>query len=291
MTMDDHFASMSLGLSARLALAAGCFALGALAQIALPWGLVPGFALILAGYLPLRLKPITNKPADQGLEEWRAVSMAEIDRLADTLKASKAAFGKSIGGKVLMAMAAALTAVVAIASLAVSADLSLVVADGLLFALPAMFFGRVRAFVPRELAAKMPCFQAIFAAGAPEGVVVTPYLRFDKDKEGRDVPEDIRLMVEPRRKAEDFVGVQLQAAMNKGPNGEVPYLYAVFLTKGRKASHTAFRAMRARGYVVEAGGDDDYGSVVLRQETSGTGYATKPSDCARLFEVVSQELA
>jgi hypothetical protein len=43
--------------------------------------------------------------------------------------------------------------------------------------------------------------------------------------------------------------------------------------------------------VVEAGGDDDYGSVVLRQETSGTGYATKPSDCARLFELVCGELA
>jgi hypothetical protein len=43
--------------------------------------------------------------------------------------------------------------------------------------------------------------------------------------------------------------------------------------------------------VVEAGGDDDYGSVVLRQETSGTGYHTKPSDCARLFEVVCGELA
>jgi hypothetical protein len=154
-----------------------------------------------------------------------------------------------------------------------------------------MFFGRVRAFVPRELSAKMPCFQAIFAASVPESIVVTPYLRFDKDKEGRDVPEDVRLMVEPRRKAEDFVGVQLQAAMNKGPNGEVPYLYAVFLTKGKGASHAAFRSMRARGYVVEAGGDDDYGSVVLRQETSGTGYHTKPSDCARLFEVVCGELA
>ncbi len=284
--MDYEFSSMKLSLSARLALAAGLFSVGALLQVLFGWGLLPGLIAIVLGYIPLRLKPITNKPADQGLEEWRPVSMAEIDKLADTLRESKAIFGKSIGGSVLMVILASAVAIAAGVSLAFSPDLSLVLADGLLFAVPAMFFGRVKAFVPHVLSLKMPCFQALFAERIPEHVVVTPYLRFDKDKNGGDVPEDIRLMIEPKRKPDDFVGVQVQAAINKGPSAEVPYLYAVILTKGKGASYRRFEDLRASGYEKEAGGDEAYGSIVVRQETSGTGYATKPSDCVRLFNLI-----
>jgi hypothetical protein len=105
------------------------------------------------------------------------------------------------------------------------------------------------------------------------------------------VPEDVRLMVEPKRKPEDFVGVQIQAAINKGPNGEVPYLYAVILTKGKAGTYRKMRGLGVSGYEVEAGGDVEYGSIVVRQSTSGTGYATKPSDCIHLFHVVAEILA
>jgi len=178
----------------RLALAAGLFSAGAVMQVLLPWGLIPGFALIVAGYIPLRLKPITNKPSDQGLEEWRAVSMAEIDKLADNLRESKAVFGRSIGGAMLMATISVMVAVLAGIFIAVKPDVSLILADGLLFTVPAMYFGKVRAFVPKVLSLKMPCFQAIFAEKPAEYIALTPYLRFDKDEGGRDVPEDIRLM-------------------------------------------------------------------------------------------------
>ena len=40
-------------------------------------------------------------------------------------------------------------------------------------------------------------------------------------------------MVEPRRKPADFLGAQFQVAVNNGPNGAVPYLYAVFLCRGK----------------------------------------------------------
>lgn len=288
--MDYEFSSMKLGLSSRLALAGGLFSAGAILQVLFPWGLVPGFVFIVAGYLPLRLKPITNKPADQGLEEWRAVSMSEIDKLADTLRESKAVFGKSVGGALLMAFISGIVAVLAGVFLAVKPNISLLLADGILFMVPAMYFGRVKAFVPHILSLKMPCFQAVFGEKVPGFAVVTPYLRFDKDENGRDVPEDIRIMVEPRRKPDDFVGIQMQAALNKGPNGEVPYLYAVFLTKGKGETYRKLAGLRADGYEIEAGGDDSYGSIVMRQDTSGTGYGTKPSDCVRLFDVVCEVL-
>jgi hypothetical protein len=191
-----------------------------------------------------------------------------------------------MGGTVGMILLALAVAAIAGISLTFNPRLSLALADGLLFAVPAMFFGRIKAFVPRELSLKMPCFQAIFGEKIPEHIAVTPYLRFDKDKDGRDVPEDIRLMIEPRRKPEDFVGVQMQAALNKGPNGEVPYLYAVMLTKGRGETYRRLKNLSADGYEIEPGGDEEYGSIVVRQETSGTGYATKPSDCVRLYDLV-----
>ena len=281
---------MKLSLSARLVLAGGLFAVGASLQVLLRWGLLPGVLAIVVGYIPLALKTITNKPADQGLEEWRAVSMAEIDRLADTLRESKAAFGRSAGQIGIMAVLSVAALALAFVFLAVNPDLSLVLADGLLFSLPAMFSGRVKVFVPQILSLKMPCFQAVFAEKTSDHLVMTPYLRFDKDKEGHDVPEDIRLMVEPKRKPADFIGVQMQAAINKGPKGDVPYLYAVILTEGMGESFRKLKNLRLDGYEVEPGGDEKYGSIVVRQSTSGEGYATKPSDCVDLYGVVREIL-
>ena len=288
--MDKEFSRMKLSLSSRLVLAGGLFAAGACLQVLFRWGLLPGLLAIVLGYIPLALKTITNKPADQGLEEWRAVSMAEIDRLADTLRESKAALGRSAGQIGVMAVASVAALALAVVFLALSPDVSLILADGLLFSVPAMFFGRVKVFVPRVLSLKMPCFQALFAEKSSDPLVMTPYLRFDKDREGRDVPEDIRLMVEPKRKPADFVGVQMQAAVNKGPRGEVPYLYAVILTEGVGESYRKLKNLRLDGYEVEPGGDEKYGSIVIRQSTSGEGYATKPSDCVDLYRVVREIL-
>ena len=288
--MDQEFSRMKLGLSSRLVLAGGLFAAGAFLQVVFRWGLMPGVLAIIAGYIPLALKAITNKPADQGLEEWRAVSMAEIDRLADTLRESKAALGRSAGQIGIMAVISAAVFALAGVFLSVNPDISLILADGLLFSVPAMFFGRVKVFVPQTLSLKMPCFQAVFAKKASDPLVMTPYLRFDKDKEGHDVPEDIRLMVEPKRKPEDFIGVQMQAAINKGPRGDVPYLYAVILTTGKGESFRKLKNLELDDYEVEPGGDEKYGSIVIRQSTSGEGYSTKPSDCVDLYQVVREIL-
>jgi hypothetical protein len=289
--IEYDFSRMKLSLPARLALAAGLFAVGAALQAFFHWGLVPGVIAIFVGYVPLHLKPATNKPSDQGLEEWRPVGMAEVDRLADTLRESKKLRGLTMGSTALMVAISIVALAVAAAASIASPNLSLAIADGWLFAVPAMFFGRVKVYVPADLSLKMPCFQAVFSEKVPSGFVLTPYLRFDKDADGRDVPEDIRFMVEPARKPADFVGVQVQSAINKGPNGNVPYMYSVVLTKGKGESFRKLRGLRVRGYEVEPGGDDEYGTIVVRQDTSNGGYYTKPSDCVRLYEVALEVLA
>ena len=95
-----------------------------------------------------------------------------------------------------------------------------------------------------------------------------------RTRRGHQVPEDIRLMVEPRRKPADFLGVQMQVAVNKGPNGNVPYMYSRVSLQGERAPPTRRSARHSFGdYEHEPGGDKEYGYVVVRQKTSGTGYA------------------
>jgi hypothetical protein len=288
--MEEMFSLFKFGRSSRLALAAGFFAIGALIQLIFPWGLLPGFLIIFLGYTGLFLKKITNKPADKGLEEWRPVTMKEVDRLQDTLAQSKKLRSKAVGGTVGRVLLVIFTLILAFISLMLDRRLFIIVADAFLFLVPAVFFGRVSFFVPRLLEQKIVCFQAIFSSAAKDGIPLTPYFRFDKDEEGRDIPEDMRIMMEPKRKPEDFIGIQFQAAINKGPNGEVPYLYAVFLTSGKGQSYEKLTGIGARGYHVEVGGDSAYGSIVVRQATSGTGYLTKPSDCERLYKVIMEML-
>ncbi|HEY9055438.1 MAG TPA: hypothetical protein VIO60_11535 [Rectinemataceae bacterium] len=289
--MDDTFALFPLSRQSRLAAAAGMFAAGAMVQTIPSWGLAAGSTVIILGWLPLALRRLSTKPADTGLEEWRPVSMAEVDRLADALRLSKKTKARLAGGSLGSVALSIFLLVLAVLGMAGGRGWGLLALDSFLFSFPALFFGRPAIFVPKALDLKMPCFQAVFEAKARDNLVLTPYFRFDKDKEGRDIPEDMRLMLEPKHKPLDFVGVQLQAAVNKGPNGEVPYLYAVFLTKGKGPSYSRLSSLRLPGYVVEAGGDGEYGSLVLRQQTSGGGYATKPADCERLYQAVGRGLA
>ncbi len=160
--------------------------------------------------------------------------------------------------------------------------------DAAVLLLPLLFSGNVRLWTPQELAFKMRCFDAIVGSEPTEGgdIIITPYLRLDKDKEGRRIPEDIRLMVEPRRKPSDFMGVQFQVAVNKGPNGNVPYMYGVFLCRGKTGTCSWIEAQEFPGMVSEPGSDKEYGYVVVRQKTSGTGYHTTDSDVKRLYGMV-----
>jgi hypothetical protein len=169
----------------------------------------------------------------------------------------------------------------------------IVCADALVLLIPFLFTGNVRLWTPQELAFRMRVFEPILSSEQAEGggIIITPYLRLDKDKAGHQVPEDIRLMVEPRRKPPDFLGVQLQVAVNKGPNGPVPYLYSVFLCKGKGATYQALAQKRFGDYLHEPGGDKEYGYVVVRQKTSGTGYHTTDADVHRLYALVKETLS
>jgi hypothetical protein len=290
-----EFRFFDLGLPARLVMAGGLFALGAAAELFLPLPFIVGAAVAALGWIPLALLPATNRPKDQGREEWRLVGMKEVDRLDESLRETRKLRAKMRSPLTLLLFLVLLPLLLIVLFAGMAAhrgDLVYVALNAVVFLVPALFFGRVKLFVPATVAMKMPCFRAVLAEKAPEGLVFAPYIRFDKDEKGLDVPEDLRLLLELKRPPEDLVGIQIQAAVNNGPNGAVPYLYAVVLTHGASGpAHARAARFKARGYEIEPGGDGEYGTVVIRQETSGGGYCTTPDDCRRLASLCFNLLA
>jgi hypothetical protein len=293
--VSDDFRFFKLGQGSRLVLAGGLFAAGVALELALRASMfLPGILVVLAGWLPLMLKRATNKPDDQGLEEWRPVPMAEVDKLDDALRESGKLRTRTRSASAGLALGLGIPAFVVFLGVSAATgrtDAYFIGVNAAAFLVPALLFGRVKVFTPAEISMKMPCFRALLSETPPEGIAVAPYMRFDKDKSGADVPEDLRLLYELKRPPADLVGIQVQAAINNGPNGAVPYMYAVVLTKGRKGpSYDVAKRVRSSDYEVEVGGDDEYGTVVLRQETSGGGYNTTPDDCRKLMRLCMKVL-
>jgi hypothetical protein len=293
--MQQTYAIPNIVLPLRLAAYAGFAALGMAVQILLPGfgGAMLGAVLMIPGILLVWMKGYRNKPLDLGLEDWQPVSAAEFARVQSNLALTKqrqySVFYKTGFGVFILLV---LLALVPVCWIIGSVLLALFFFDAAILLLPLLFSSNVRLWTPGELAFKMHGFETIVKSEQTEGgdIIITPYLRLDKDKEGRRIPEDIRLMVEPRRKPEDFLGVQMQVAVNKGPNGPVPYMYAVFLCKGKGVTYKKLEGAEFGNMVSEPGGDAQYGYIVVRQQTSGTGYHTKDSDIRTLYDIVKKKL-
>jgi hypothetical protein len=293
--MEMKFVIPKVAFPARLAAFGGLAAVGLALQVLIPdgYGFFPGIIVMVPGLLFVAAKNFRNRPMDIGKEDWQPVSVREFDRIKSNLQLTKekryAVIYRTGFGVFIFIVLAVFSFILWSGDLPLGA---LVAFDGLVLLIPFLFTGNVSLWTPTELAFRMRVFDPILSTEQAEGgdIVITPYLRLDKTKEGQQIPEDIRLMVEPRRKPADFLGVQLQVAVNKGPNGNVPYLYSVFLCRGKGDTYQALSALRFDDYVREPGGDKEYGYIVVRQKTSGTGYHTTEADVRRLFAMVKEKL-
>ncbi|MGA2639358.1 MAG: hypothetical protein ABSG21_00480 [Spirochaetia bacterium] len=293
--MEMKYVISKAAFPARLAILAGCGAAGLALQILIPggYGFLPGIIVMVPGLLFMLAKNFKNKPMDIEQEDWQPASVREFDRIRSNLQLTREKRYSVIYRPWFGWFVAVVLFVGALVLIGVQRRLgALVCADSLVLLIPFLFTGNVSLWTPQELAFRMRVFEPILSSEQAEGgqIIITPYLKLEKEKEGHQVPEDIRLMVEPRRKPADFLGVQLQVAVNKGPNGSVPYMYSVFLCKGKGDTYQALSKERFGGYEREPGGDKDYGYVVVRQQTSGTGYYTTDDDVLRLYALVKEKL-
>jgi hypothetical protein len=249
--------------------------------------------IMTGGVLFVVAKSYQNKPADLGFEDWQPVSRNEFNRIKENLLATQTMpipfyFHKATGGTLIVI----LCIIIFVSIVGEAFSFILYVLDAGIILSPLLLSGVVKLWTPSTLKLKIPCFDAIIKRVQPteKKLILTPYLRFDKDKQERKIPEDIRFMIEPRRKPEDFVGVQIQAAVNNGPNGAVPYLYAVFLCRGQGATYNQLKKMDYHSFIHEPGGDKKYGFIVVRQKTGGGGYHTTQKDCNKLYDLIRQTL-
>jgi hypothetical protein len=293
--MEMKFVIPKLAFPARLAVFAA-FAAGGLAlQVLNPGGIgfLPGMLLMVPGLVFMGARNFRNKPMDVGQEDWQPASVREFDRIKSNLQLTREKRFSVIYRSGFGWFIAVVLIVVSFVLRGAEYRLgTLVCVDAFVLLIPFLFTGNVSLWTPQELAFRMRVFEPILSSEPAEGgdIIITPYLKLDKNSQGQQIPEDIRLMVEPRRKPADFLGVQLQVAVNKGPNGNVPYMYSVFLCKGKGDTYQALTGARFEDYVHEPGGDKDYGYVVVRQKTSGTGYATTDADVRRLYTMVKEKL-
>ncbi len=256
-----------------------------------------GCLVILAGSPFVVARGFFNKPKDLGFEDWQPASRQEFDRINSNLGKTKKAkypfYFKPQFGLAFAVLLGFIMFLILVISDEPDTSIILAVFDCMLIVIPVFASGGIRLWMPNDLRLKMERLSVVIKEAEKNGgsVVVTPYLRLDKDKAGRRIPEDVRLMLEPRRKREELVGVQVQVAVNNGPNGAVPYMYAVFLCKGKGKLFEKLKDMDYGDMVSEPGGDNEYGYVVIRQKTTGGGYHTDNADCVRLFGIVKETLA
>lgn len=288
--MPNIFRYWKLNYASRLVLSALLYSI-AIIIILISTSIIPGLPFIVGAWFVLALKAASNKPKDLGLEEWRAVGEGEVNRIADSLIQSKKIRTSGNAGTVFKILFVIIIYITGF-GLNISKSLAgpVLLSFGML-AIPGLFFGKTKIHLPYDLSMKMPSIQTIMGIAVPKNFTITPYLRFDKDEENRDIPEDIRLMLESKKNIEDLIGVQFQISINNGARGPVPYMYAVAITKGQAGrSYKFLSKQRSKYYIVEAGGDNNYGTVVFRQDTSGTGYHTTEHDCIQLFNLVIKYL-
>jgi hypothetical protein len=302
--MKVRFSFFGMGVSPRFAVSAFCYAAAAALQLAIPPGhpfrfFVP--VLCAVPLLFLKAQNFSNRPADLGKEEWKPVTMKEIDRLADRVRRVKKIRTGGRSGAVTVTVFF-LFAVLFFGLLA-GFSACVFLACLYLILVPWLWFAGVEGWYPRRLSEKIGIFLTVLNYPFGSAYRVVPMLRFDEDKQGRSIPEDIQVMVEPRvspaaepgAKPGELVGVQFQMAINNGPNGEVPYVYAVFITRGCGPLWKALVRKTFYGFVTEADTDSvsEFGTVILRLDTESRsdGYHTYSSDVEELAKNVHKALS
>lgn len=294
-----------LPIGTRLLLFGLCAFIGAALQFLLffPFHTIVGFVFFVAAGFFMLGASYTKAPKDLGFEEWKPVTFKEFKRVENNFELVKTArlpiYLRKKAGRVFFIILASVSLFFLLFVLAGSGNylVAVILFDLILMFYPLFMTGNIHLHTPKDLKMKMDRFHGVVEGlgGNGQETKITPYFRFDKDSEGRLIPEDVRLMIESKRKPADLIGAQLQVSINNGPKGAVPYMYAVILTKRGGKSFERLQKMdwtirygggQEKKMVTENGSEDEFAYLVVRQPTGGGGYHTTESQCIELARLV-----
>ena len=204
-----------------------------------------GYAILLAGHLPLWVRTQTNAPggATPAHEEvWVPVEDAWLERVlaheqrGERWDTTPWDISSRQGKYILILLLAALAAVPLVVGDLSWSSFLVRWGQAVPFLVVPLWFNGIRTiWNPSELRKKGEALATARAAAEPPAKGLfdfVPMLALRKGSRGR-YPVDARLMLRPSREdTSGFLGVQIQVSINNVQGKDFPYLYAVVLGKG-----------------------------------------------------------
>ena len=164
-------------------------------------------------------------------------------------------------------------------------------ADAAVLLLPHWVIGTRRTWRPVALRQQIEALEA--ALERMSAFMIAPFEAqpmFQMGGEGAQrVPMSARVFVRFTNAPEDFLGMQLQVAINNVQGTKYPYLYAVLIAKESfnllDPKRLASVRQRTGGLTVETKKEGDIHVIVIRQTTTRrSGYHTKPATIREITE-------
>jgi hypothetical protein len=281
--------------AALLALVAGSFSgTGLVPVLVVAIGLCLGVAVLV-----LASPSAGNKPQDLGREDWKEVSLSELDRIRTRLKKLRetripARYNANVNAGLLVMLIVVAIALALFVGNLVSPAPAIAIALALaLIPAPLLCSANIEKWQPGELNTALKRYADILGFTLPETVKLAPLVRYDRDKNGKPLPESLRVQYKPSAAGSGLLSIQFQCSMNRGPNGQVPYLYAVALCEKGSAAARSLSQLHYPTILTEASTSDGYDTVVFRQDTKcrSDGYHTKSDDVRKLAGYMCEAIA
>jgi len=288
--------AQDLPYNLRLLLVAALWALGLAVQAIL--AIWPGAAIILAGTILALTRGYSNEPRSRwgGKTRWENVTaeqfrrIIELDRESRRWDRSAWIDATNRWGCLTFLLLAAALFLGARRLWPQSAGLArLCLIDGFVFFVPFWVTGIRRLYHRTELMIRVHALENILRRlEEPDAkdLSATPMLELRKTKDG-DLPLDVKLMVRFSDAPDDFMGIQVQVAINSVQNNKYPYLYCVILAKPGfgLAKWDLAPPPRASKILVKPSQTDEVELLVVRQKTTRrSGYHTNRAAQRRVFD-------
>lgn len=296
--MNVKFRNYNLPVWARFGIALLCYVFAAVFQALffrgndILWAVILTLLVYPVWLLRTGSKPgkSSEKKAAGKTDTWKPVTLTEVDRLRTKLQSIRKVKTSDTSYLLfcLLMTFAFFTLAIITAIFTGIVGFCLVIELYIIF-IPFIWLARLDGWNP-QIADSIEAFKPILNAVVPDELQLSPLLHFD-GSDGmteNSLPADIRVMLAPgeampRNVRDELLGAQFQLSYNTGPNGKVPYIYAVFITKGKGKIWQTLKETKVSNYKIESSSSEEggvvYGTVVLRNG----GYHTAETDVKNLF--------